>query len=190
MFRQTLFVARTISKIELRARTELTYSTLIRGVVVRFIAKWRIQKRPRARFSFSLSRSLHGSRPFPLSLSLFLSPTTFTKLGMAEDTTIYSIFAKLAESLPGKPTDQPDVLSFLASLAKERWWKSLTERGMGIKRMREASFLRRLTFLSYLWREITEKMRFCPPGWLFISLLDALAFKPLCCSHITSHITY
>lgn len=34
--------------------------------------------------------------------------------------TIYSIFAKLAKSLPGKPTDQPDVLSFLASLAKER----------------------------------------------------------------------
>lgn len=54
-----------------------------------------------------------------------------------------------------RPTDQPDVLSFLASHAKERWWKSLTERGVERKgeeerRKKKCALFARTDFLELL----------------------------------------
>lgn len=95
-------------------------------------------------------------------------------------TTIYSIFAKLAESLPRGPTNRTFCL--FSPTAKERWWKSLEGRGIKRGKRRDARFSRGLTSLSYLRREIAGKrvllsarIIFHFVSWRCISVLNRYA---------------
>jgi len=72
-----------------------------------------------------------------------------------------------------RPTNRTFCL--FSPLAKERWWKSLMKRRMERKKERDrerkkCALLARTDFLELLMTRDSEKTRFCPPEWFFISL--------------------
>ena len=123
-------------------------------------------------FSFFLFRFLF--RPFHRRgwITLLSTNKPRWKTWHSPGATIYSIFAKLAKSLPGKQTNQPDVLSFLASRErkmievayrkrdgkeKKRIYEREKERERERERERNAHYSYKPTSWSYLWHEIARK---------------------------------
>lgn len=115
--------------------------------------------------SLYLSLSLSFSLFLRDRITLLSTDKPRWKTWHSPGTTIYSIFAKLAESLPGKPTDQPDVLSFLASRERKMMEVAYGKKGRKErKREREkCALLARTDFLELLMARDSEKTRFYPP---------------------------